>query len=152
MTAGNTLLAHCVGAGKSYLMAAAGMKMKQAGLIKKPIYCIQNHMFEQFSREFLQLYPNAKLLVAGKEDFTKERRKALTAKIAAGDWDGIITTHSSFERIGMSRDYQAKFLREQIAEYEDLLVDKATSNRNIIKTIEKQKAQRGKTQKPACRG
>ena len=142
MSGGNTLLAHCVGAGKSYLMAATGMKMKQAGLIKKPLYCIPNHMLEQFSREFTQLYPNAKLLTAGKEDFTKERRKLLTAKIASGDWDGIIVTHSSFERIGMSKEFQERFLRKQIKEYEDLLVDKSSSSRNIIKTLEKQKAAR----------
>ena len=71
-------------------------------------------MLEQFSREFMQLYPNAKLLVASKEDFTKDRRKILTAKIATGDWDAIIVTHSSFERIGMSNEFQERFLREQI--------------------------------------
>ncbi len=87
------------------------MKMKQAGLIKKPMYVVPNHLLEQFSREFMQLYPNAKLLVAAKEDLTRDRRKFLTAKIASGEWDGIIVTHSSFERIGMSRDYQEKFLR-----------------------------------------
>ena len=127
MSGGNTLLAHAVGAGKTFEMAAAGMKMKQAGLIKKPLYVVPNHMLEQFAREFMQLYPNAKLLIAGKEDFTRERRKLLTAKIASGDWDGIIVTHSSFERIGMSRDYQEQFLREQIAEYETLLVDSASN-------------------------
>ncbi len=142
MTAGNTLLAHAVGAGKSFEMCAAAMKMKQAGLIKKPLIAVPNHMLEQLSREFMQLYPNAKLLVASKEDFTRDRRKMMTAKIATGDWDAIIVTHSSFERIGMSNDYQQKFLREQIAEYESLLVDKASSGRNIIKTLEKQKANR----------
>ena len=142
MTAGNTLLAHAVGAGKSFEMAASAMKMKQAGLIKKPLIAIPNHMLEQFSREFMQLYPNARLLVASKEDFTKERRKFLTAKIATGDWDAIIVTHSSFERIGMSSEFQERFLREQIAEYESLLIDKASSGRNIIKTLEKQKADR----------
>ena len=106
-------------------MAATGMKMKQAGLIKKPMYVVPNHMLEQFAREFMQLYPNAKLLVAAKEDLTRDRRKLLTAKIASGEWDGIIVTHSSFERIGMSRDYQEKFLREQIAEYDQLLCDSA---------------------------
>ena len=85
MSGGNTLLAHAVGAGKTFTMAAAGMKMKQAGLIKKPMYVVPNHMLEQFGREFMQLYPNAKLLIAGKEDFTQERRKLLTAKIASGD-------------------------------------------------------------------
>ena len=106
-------------------MAATGMKMKQAGLIKKPMYVVPNHLLEQFAREFMQLYPNAKLLVAAKEDFTRERRKFLTAKIASGEWDGIIVTHSSFERIGMSRDYQEKFLREQIEEYNELLLRRA---------------------------
>ncbi len=145
MSGGNTLLAHCVGAGKTYSMAAAAMKMKQAGLIKKPIIAVANHLLEQFAREFQHLYPNAKLLVASKEDFTKERRKHLTAKIATGDWDAIIVTHSSFERIGMSRKYQEQFLREQIEEYNDLLLEHAGtkgSNRNLIKTIEKQKAAR----------
>ncbi len=145
MSSGNTLLAHCVGAGKTYTMAATGMKMKQAGLIKKPMYVVPNHLLEQFAREFMQLYPNARLLVAAKEDLTRERRKMLTAKIASGDWDGIIVTHSSFERIGMSRDYQEKFLREQIEEYDQLLREHAANrgaNRNLIKTIEKQKAAR----------
>jgi N12 class adenine-specific DNA methylase len=142
MTGGNTLLAHSVGAGKTNVCIAAAMKMKQAGLIKKPLVACPNHMLEQFSREWMQLYPNAKILVASKEDFTKEKRKALTAKIATGDWDGIIVTHSSFERIGMSKEFQERFLREQIKEYEGLLVDKASHGRNIIKTLEKQKARR----------
>jgi N12 class adenine-specific DNA methylase len=116
MSAGNTLLAHAVGAGNTFTMAATGMKRKQAGLDKKSVYVVPNHMLEQFAREFMQLYPNAKLLVAGKEDLAKERRKLLTAKIASGDWDGIVMTHSSFERIGMSKDYQERFLREQIKE------------------------------------
>ena len=147
MSSGNTLVGHAVGGGKTFTMAATGMKMKQAGLVKKPMFVVPNHMLEQFAREFMQLYPNAKLLVAGKEDLTRERRKMLTAKIASGEWDGIIVTHSSFERIGMSPDYQERFLREQIKEYEELLRDSARAdtsrgNRNIIKTIEKQKASR----------
>jgi N12 class adenine-specific DNA methylase/predicted RNA methylase len=145
MSSGNTLLAHVVGAGKTFTMAATGMKMKQAGLIHKPMYVVPNHLLEQFGREFQQLYPNAKLLVASKDDLAKDRRKMLTAKIASGEWDGIVVTHSSFERIGMSRDYQEKFLREQIAEYDALLVEHAAArgaNRNLIKTIEKQKAAR----------
>ena len=124
MSSGNTLLAHAVGAGKTFTMAAAGIKMKQANLIKKPMFVVPNHMLEQFAREFMQLYPNARLLVAGKDDLGRDRRKMLTAKIASGEWDGIIVTHSSFERIGMSRDFQARFLREQIKEYEQLLVDR----------------------------
>jgi N12 class adenine-specific DNA methylase len=144
MTGGNTLLAHAVGAGKTFTMAATGMKLKQAGLVKKPMFVVPNHMLEQFAREFMQLYPNAKLLVATKDDLARDRRKLLVAKIAGGEWDGIIVTHSSFERIGMSKDYQERFLREQIREYEELLRDSAggKSPRNIIKTMEKQKARR----------
>jgi N12 class adenine-specific DNA methylase len=145
MSSGNTLLAHVVGAGKTYTMAATGMKMKQAGLIKKPMYVVPNHLLEQFAREFMQLYPNARLLVAAKEDLSRDRRKMLTAKIASGEWDGIIVTHSSFERIGMSRDYQQKFLQEQIYEYDQLLREHAGAKgagRNLVKTIEKQKAAR----------
>ncbi|OWK35498.1 putative DNA methylase [Fimbriiglobus ruber] len=145
MSGGNTLLAHAVGAGKTGACSAGAMKLKQAGLAKKSLIAVPNHLLEQFAREFQQFYPNAKLLVATKDDFTKERRKFLTAKIASGNWDAIIVTHSSFERIGMSRDFQERFLRKQIAEYEELLCDRAAEkgkNRNIIKTLEKQKAAR----------
>jgi N12 class adenine-specific DNA methylase len=155
MSSGNTLLAHVVGAGKTYTMAATGMKMRQAALIKKPMYVVPNHLLEQFAREFMQLYPNARLLVAAKEDLTRDRRKILTAKIASGDWDGIIVTHSSFERIGMSRDYQEKFLTAQIAEYDQLLRKHAAdrgSNRNLIKTIEKQKVARSERLKDLLAG
>lgn len=146
MSAGNTLLAHVVGAGKTFTMCCIGMKRRQAGLSRKPLYVVPNHMLEQFAREFQQLYPNARLLIACKEDLARERRKMLTAKIASSEWDGIVITHSSFERIGMSRGYQERFLREQIAEYDALLVESAKNSskagRNIIKTIEKQKAKR----------
>ncbi len=155
MSSGNTLLAHAVGAGKTFTMAATGMKMKQAGLVHKPMYVVPNHLLEQFAREFVQLYPNARLLVAAKEDLAKDRRKVLTAKIASGEWDGIVVTHSSFERIGMSREYQEQFLRDQIAEYDKLLVEHAGSrggNRNLIKTIEKQKAARAERLKDLLAG
>ena len=143
VSGGNTLLAHAVGAGKTFTMAATGMKLRQAGLVRKPLYVVPNHMLEQFGREFLQLYPNAKLLIAGKEDLTKDRRKLLVAKVAGGDWDGVVMTHGGFERIGMSREFQERFLREQIAEYDRLLLDRAAdTSRNLIKTIEKQKAAR----------
>src|SRR4029079_10940503 len=132
MSSGNTLLAHAVGAGKTFTMATSGMKMKAVGLLKKPMYVVPNHMLEQFSREFMQLYPNARLLVATKEDLTRERRKILTAKIASGEWDGIVVPHSSFERIGMSREYQERFLREQIQEYEQLLCEAAVSKSDRV--------------------
>ena len=142
MTGGNTLLAHVVGGGKSGVMISAGMKMRQAGLAKKPLYVVPNHCLEQFAREFRQWYPNAQVLMAGKDDFTRDRRKLLTAKIAAGDWDGIVVTHSGFERMGMSREFQEGFLRDQIAEYEALLTRNAGGGRNLLKTIEKGKAKR----------
>ncbi len=147
MSSGNTLLAHVVGAGKSAVMAATVMKMKQAGLDKKPLCVVPNHLLEQFAREFQTVYPNARLLVAGKDDFTRERRKVLTAKIASGDWDAVIVTHSSFERIGMSRGYQEKFLREQIEEYTQLICESVLAKpdraqRNIMKNLEKQKTAR----------
>ena len=93
MSGGNTLLAHVVGAGKTFTMAATGMKMKQAGLIKKPMYVVPNHMLEQFAREFQQLYPTPSCSSPPRTTSRKERRKFLTAKIATGDWDGIIVTH-----------------------------------------------------------
>ncbi|OWK45567.1 DEAD/DEAH box helicase family protein [Fimbriiglobus ruber] len=147
MSGGNTLLAHVVGGGKSAIQAAAAMKLRQAGLARKILCVCPNHLLEQYAREFQQLYPNAKLLVATKDDLAKDRRKLLTAKIASGDWDAVIVTHSSFERIGLSQEYQERFLREQIAAYDELLTERAAdtyskAKRNILKTIEKQKAAR----------
>lgn len=145
MSGGNTLLAHVVGAGKTFEMIAAGMKMKQTGLVRKPLYVVPNHMLEQFSREFYLLYPNANLLVASKDDLTEAKRKLFTAKVASGAWDGVIMTHSSFSKIGMSPEFQQTFLREQIAEYETLLTDMRGSasdetEKRLIKQIEKKKA------------
>ena len=133
----------------TYAMMAAMMKMKQTGLIHKALIVTPNNLLEQFARECLHLYPNAKLLIATKEDFTQERRKLLTAKMASGVWDGILTTHSSFERISMSRAFQQRFLQQELDTYESLLVnaEEARENarynqahRNIMKSLEKQKA------------
>ena len=144
VSGGNTLLAHVVGAGKTAVMCAAAMKLRQTGLAHKPLVVVPNHLLEQFAREFQQWYPNAKLLIAGKDDLARDRRKYLTAKIASGDWDAVVVTHSSFERLGMSKEFRESFLRGQLEEYDRLLTDKAAmsaSGRNVIKTIEKQKAQ-----------
>ena len=129
------------------------MKLKQAGLIHKPLYVVPNHLLEQFGREFLQLYPNARLLMAGKEDVTRERRKLLTARIASGAWDGIITTHSSFERMGMSHAYQAQF-PEQIAAYEQRWRDRCrtTGRSATYQGTRKQKAKREDRLRRCCRG
>jgi N12 class adenine-specific DNA methylase len=146
VSSGNTLLAHAVGAGKTYEMAASAMKLKQTGLVRKSLIAVPNHMLEQFGREFLHLYPNARLLIAGKEDLARDRRKLLTAKIATGNWDAIVVTHSSFERIGMSSGFQEEFLKGEIAEYRALLIEAKAGNagedrgRNIIKTLEKRLA------------
>jgi len=145
MSSGNTLLAHVVGAGKTFTMAATGIKMKQAGLIKKPMYVVPNHLLEQFSREFMQLYPNAQAAGRRQGRFDAGPPQVSNRQIASGEWDGIIVTHSSFERIGMSRGYQEKFLRAQIDEYDELLREHAGPKEptaNLIKTIEKQKAAR----------
>ena len=143
MSAGNTLLAHVVGGGKTWIICASAMKKKQAGLARRSVIAVPNHLLEQFAREFQQLYPNAKLLVTTKEDVTAAKRKHFVAKVATGDWDAIIMTHSTFERIGMSRAYQEKFLQEEIDDYENLIIGHAAEkggNRNILKNLEKQKA------------
>ncbi len=147
VSSGNTLIGLPVGAGKTFIMAASGMKMKQAGLIHKPMYEVPNNLLEQFAREFMQLYPNARLLVATKDDLARDKRKLLTAKIASREWDGVVLTHSSAERLGLSREIQERFLQQQIREYEQLIADHAgrdatRGHRNLIKMIEKQKAAR----------
>ena len=128
-------------------MAAIGMKRKAAGLSRKPLYVVPNHMLEQFAREFSSSTRTPNCSWPPRRTWPASAGRCLTAKIASSEWDGIIITHSSFERIGMSREYQARFLREQIAEYDELLVGERQErhrapNRNIIKTIEKQKASR----------
>ena len=144
MSSGNTLYAHVVGAGKTFTMVASGMEMKRTGLAMKPLYVVPNHMLEQFSREFLVLYPDANILVATKQDLTKTRRLLLKARMATGEWDGIVMTHSSFEKIAMSPDFQARFLADQVTEYEELLagVEDRSLSRNITKKVEKLKAAR----------
>ncbi|MCE0498510.1 MAG: DEAD/DEAH box helicase family protein, partial [Methylacidiphilales bacterium] len=114
----NTLLAHVVGAGKTYTMVAAGMEAKRLGLCQKPLFVVPNHMLGQFSSELLTLYPSANILVAGKEDFEASRRAQLFSRIATGKWDAIIVTHSGFERIPMSKEAQENLLKEQIDEME----------------------------------
>ena len=145
MNSNNALLAHAVGAGKTFEMIAAGVKMKETGLIRKPLYVVPNHMLAQFSKEFYTLYPDAKLLVASKDDLKKEKRMLMTAKAASGEWDGIIMTHSSFEKIGMSPEFQSGFVRQQIDEYETLLTDMNShadaDSKRLIKRIEKKKEQ-----------
>lgn len=111
---GNTLLAHVVGAGKTYEMVAAAMEKKRLGLCTKTLICVPNHLTEQLAGEALQLYPNANILVARKTDFEKANRKRFCAKIATGNYDIIVIGHSQFERIPLSQERQVEYLQSQI--------------------------------------
>ncbi|MFR2218236.1 MAG: DEAD/DEAH box helicase family protein [Faecalibacterium prausnitzii] len=113
---GNTLLAHEVGAGKTYEMAASAMEAKRLGLCQKSLFVVPNHLTEQWATEFLNLYPNAKLLVARRKDFETANRKKFCARIATGDYDAVIIGHSQFERIPLSFERQERIIQEQIYE------------------------------------
>ena len=113
---GNTLLAHEVGAGKSFEMAASAMESKRLGLCQKSLFVVPNHLTEQWASEFLNLYPNAKLLVARRKDFETANRKKFCARIATGDYDAVIIGHSQFERIPLSFERQERIIQEQIDE------------------------------------
>ena len=113
---GNTLLAHEVGAGKTYEMAASAMEAKRLGLCQKSLFVVPNHLTEQWASEFLNLYPNAKLLVARRKDFETANRKKFCARIATGDYDAVIVGHSQFERIPLSFERQERIIQEQIDE------------------------------------
>jgi len=116
---GNTLLAHSVGAGKTFEMVASAMESKRLGLCNKSLFVVPNHIVEQFSNEFLQLYPSANILVTTKKEFSKNNRKKFCSKIATGDFDAIIIGHSQFEKIPMSLERQRYFLEKQIEEIID---------------------------------
>ncbi|HXT42343.1 MAG TPA: hypothetical protein VN887_20210, partial [Candidatus Angelobacter sp.] len=136
----NALLAHVVGAGKTFTMVAAAMELKRLGLGRKPLFAVPNHMLGQFSTELLTLYPGANILVAGKEDFESQNRKKLFSRIATGNWDAVIVTHSGFERIPLSYDTQKRFFDEQLHELEMIRREHAdTSNRRLVKELEKAK-------------
>jgi len=117
----NTLLGHVVGAGKTATMVAAGMEMKRLGLVNKPMYVVPNHMLEQFSREFVQLYPLARVLVATKDDLAKDARQAFAARCATGNWDAVVITHASFKRLPVSPATETRFIETEMAAYEAAL-------------------------------
>ena len=112
----NTLLAHCVGAGKTFQMIAAGMESKRLGLAQKNLYVVPNHLLEQWGSDFLRLYPGANILVATKKDFEPANRKRFCSRIATGDYDAVIIAHSQFEKIPLSRERQIALLKDQIAD------------------------------------
>ena len=138
---GNTLLAHEVGAGKTFEMVAAAMESKRLGLCHKPMFVVPNHLIEQWASEFLRLYPSANILAVTKKDFEPRNRKKFCARIATGDYDAVIIGHSQFERIPVSKERQERMLQEQIYEIEDGLIELRANNaeRFTIKSLEKTK-------------
>jgi N12 class adenine-specific DNA methylase len=138
---GNTLLAHVVGAGKTYEMVAAAMESKRLGLCQKSLFAVPNHLTEQWSAEFLQLYPSANILVATRKDFEKRNRKKFCGRIATGDYDAVIIGHSQFEKIPMSIERQKAVLQEQLDEIVGGIADAKASKaeRFTVKQLEKTK-------------
>ena len=140
----NALLAHVVGAGKTFTMAAAAMELKRLGLARKPMFVVPNHMLGQFSTELLTLYPGANVLVAGKDDFASARRRELMGRIATNNWDAVIVTHSGFERLPMSERAQKEFLTEQLVEVEECIREQkgkmsGSSDTRMVKQLERAK-------------
>lgn len=135
----NTLLAHCVGAGKTFQMIAAGMESKRLGLSQKNLYVVPNHLTEQWGSDFLRLYPNANVLVATKKDFEPANRKKFCSRIATGDYDAVIIGHSQFERIPLSRERQAMSIEKQIDEITMAIEEAAEQEgtRYTVKQMEK---------------
>ena len=138
---GNTLLAHEVGAGKTFEMVAAVMESKRLGLCQKAMFVVPNHLTEQWASEFLRLYPSANILVTTKKDFETRNRKKFCARIATGDYDAVIIGHSQFEKIPISKERQEHLLQEQIYEIEDGIRDLRAANaeRFTIKSLERTK-------------
>ena len=137
----NTLLAHCVGAGKTYEMAAAAMESKRLGLAQKSLFVVPNHLTGQWASEFLQLYPGANILAATKKDFEPANRKKFCSRIATGDYDAVIIGHSQFEKIPLSRERQERIIKGQIDEIEMAIETAKAENgeRYTIKQMEKTK-------------
>ena len=135
----NTLLAHEVGAGKSFEMAASAMELKRLGLCQKSLFVVPNHLTEQWASEFLRLYPNAKLLVTSKKDFEPGNRKKFCARIATGDYDAVIIGHSQFEKIPLSAERQERLIQEQMDEIEEAIEEaKAQVGKHFtVKQLEK---------------
>ena len=138
---GNSLLAHEVGAGKTFTMAAAAMEAKRLGLCRKPMFAVPNHLTEQWASEFLRLYPSANILVATKKDFEPANRKKFCARIATGDYDAVIIGHSQFERIPVSQERQERLLRSEIEDITEGInqLKRSSGERFSIKAMEKTK-------------
>ena len=135
---GNTLLAHCVGAGKSFEMVAITMEKKRLGLISKACVVVPKHLTLQMASEWIRLYPNAKLLVARPEDFTKDNRQKFIARCVTGDYDAVIMSFTQFERIPMSDEYRQQFMERELDELMAALAETDSSDRVAVKTLERQ--------------
>ncbi len=139
---GNPLLAHVVGAGKTWTMTAAAMELRRLNLAKKPMFVVPNHLVDQWGAEFLKLYPQARLLVAGKDDFATGKRQHAMARIATGNYDAVIVSHRSFEFLPVSDEYFNKFVERQLAELDaeiGLVKNSKDDNRLLVKELEKAK-------------
>jgi N12 class adenine-specific DNA methylase len=137
----NTLLAHCVGAGKTAVMTASAMEMKRLGLAHKPMMVVPNHLVEQWGSAFLQLYPQANIFVAGKDQFTTGSRQKAMARIATGNYDAVIVSHGSFEKLPVSDETFGRFVGRQIEQLEEAIYEAKADgdNRRIVKELEKAK-------------
>ena len=139
---GSTLLAHVVGAGKTWTMAAAALEMRRLGLAKKPMFVVPNHLVEQWGAEFLKLYPQARLFIAGREHFAAGNRQRAMARIASGNYDAVIVSHRSFEFLPVSDKLFKRFVEEQVEELEAAILEAKggnDDNRRLVKELEKAK-------------
>jgi N12 class adenine-specific DNA methylase len=138
----NTLLAHCVGAGKTAVMTVAAMEMKRLGLATKPMIVVPNHLVEQWGTAFLALYPHAQIFIAGREAFATGNRQKAMSRIATGTWDAVIVSHSSFEKLPVSDETFGRFVGQQIDQLEEAIYEARAEkgdNRRIVKELEKAK-------------
>jgi N12 class adenine-specific DNA methylase len=147
LTDGRALLAHAVGAGKTATMVMAAMELRRLGSTSKPAVVVPNHMLEQFSREWLQLYPTARILVADRERLSKDRRKEFVARAATGDWDGIVFTQSGFARLPLGRDLMTSYLGEEIETARSALAGSKDGKGLSVKKLERRIAQMEETYK-----
>src|ERR1700722_19226701 len=138
----NTLLAHCVGAGKTFEMSAACMELRRLGLATKPMIVVPNHLVEQWGSSFLQLYPQANIYVAGKDNFTTGNRQKAMARIATGNYDAVIVSHKSLELLPVSDEAFERFVGKQIEQLENAIYEAKAEKgdtRSIVKDLEKSK-------------
>ena len=138
---GNSLLAHCVGAGKTFSVIAAAMEQKRLGLVNKPMVVVPNHLLEQWAGDFKRLYPNSNILAATKDDSSAKNRQELMSRIATGNWDAVIVTHSAFSRLKMSKDAQLDFYHAELSQVSEAASEAKGngSSRSMIKEFERQK-------------